>query len=95
MNTITGIYASHPYIATLVSYWVLSAFIGALPAPMAGASNLYLFFFKFSNSLGGNLLRAMSTQVEKSPNFQAAVNNMPGPVDKPVVIVETNPTGGK
>jgi hypothetical protein len=88
MHFIGSIYATHPYISTLVSYWVLSAFIGALPAPSATASGLYLFFFKFSNSLGGNLLRALSTQVEKSPNFQDAVNNLPGPVNKPVVIVE-------
>lgn len=88
MNAITSIYSNHPYIATLVSYWVLSAFIGALPAPTANSSPLYKFVFAFSNSLGGNLLRALSTKVEGSPNFQNAVNALPGPVDKPVVIVE-------
>ena len=93
MNIIVGIYTAHPYIATLVSYWVLSAFIGALPSPTANSSALYVFIFKFSNSLGGNLLRALSTKVESSPNFQNAVNQLPGPVNKPVVVVEAPKPG--
>jgi len=88
MNAISAIYAAHPYIATLATYWALSAFIGALPSPTANSSPLYIFVFKFSNSLGGNLLRALSTKVESSPNFQDAVNQLPGPVNKPVVVVE-------
>jgi hypothetical protein len=74
VNTIVGVYTAHPYISTLASYWILSAFIGALPSPTATSPGVYIFFFKFSNSLGGNLLRALSTRVESSPNFQAAVD---------------------
>ena len=91
MNALVSIYTNHPYISTLASYWFLSAFIGALPAPMATSSQLYVFFYKFTNSLGGNIVRALSTRVEASPNFQAAVNNVnaQSPTDKPVVVVET------
>ena len=91
MNVLVSIYTNHPYIATLASYWTLSAFIGALPAPTATSSQIYNFFYKFTNSLGGNIVRALSTRVEASPNFQAAVNNVnaQSPTDKPVVVVET------
>lgn len=75
MNSFFSVYASHPYIATLVTYWGASAFIGALPAPTATASQLYLFLFKFTNTFVGNLLRAYSSKVETSPNFQQAVVN--------------------
>lgn len=75
MNSIISAYTAHPYIATLVSYWAASAFIGALPAPMANSTQLYLFFFKFTNTFVGNLLRAYSSKVEGSPNFQQAVVN--------------------
>lgn len=87
MNTIVGIYTAHPYISTLVSYWVLSAFIGALPAPTATSNSLYKFVFTFTNGLGGNILRALSTRVEGSPNFQSAVNiqNAKTGTDKMVV----------
>lgn len=91
MNALVSIYTNHPYIATLASYWTLSAFIGALPAPTATSSQIYVFIYKFTNSLGGNIVRALSTRVEASPNFQAAVNNVnaQSPTDKPVVVVET------
>jgi hypothetical protein len=88
VNTIWQFLNDHQVLTTLASYWLLSAFIGALPAPTAESGPLYRFVFSFSNSLGGNILRALSTKVEASPNFQSAVNNLPGPVDKPVVIVE-------
>ena len=73
MKAFLSFLSAHEVITTLVSYWTLSAFIGALPAPGANSSGFYRFFFKFSNTLGGNLLRALSTAVESSPNFQAAV----------------------
>jgi hypothetical protein len=92
LNWITSIYTNHPYIATLGTYYVLSAFIGALPAPTSTSTPLYQFVFKFANTLGGNILRAISTRVEGSPNFQDAVNviNSQAPVEKPVVIVDPN-----
>ncbi len=93
MNFIQGIYSAHPYVSTLISYWVLSAFIGALPAPTASSNNLYKFIFAFSNSLGGNLLRALSTRVEGSPNFIDAVNvqNAKTGTDKVVVEMPVEP----
>lgn len=76
MNWIVQLYTNHPYAMTLGTYWALSAFIGALPAPTGTSSQFYQFFFKFINTLGGNLLRAISTKVEGSPNFTDAVNKL-------------------
>jgi len=78
---VTGLvsfYQAHPSLVALGGYYIVSAFIGALPAPMAGSSQLYLFFYKFLNTLGGNLTRAFGTKVEKSPNFADAVQKMNG-----------------
>ena len=86
--TVIQFIQAHPTTFTLIGYYVAISFTGSLPAPMANSSMFYQFMFKFVNTLAGNLSRAYSSKVESSPNFQAAVNNLPGPVNKPVVIVE-------
>lgn len=88
MSTIVTFVTAHQVLVTLALGYVWSAFISALPSPTATASQFYQFSFKFLNVLAANISRASSTRIESSPNFQAAVNAMPGPVDKPVVIVE-------
>lgn len=42
----------------LVTYWVFSAAVGALPTPNTGGSKLYEFLFRFAHGLSGNLNRA-------------------------------------
>jgi hypothetical protein len=88
MNTIVTFVTNHQVLVTLIVGYVWSSFISALPSPQATSSSIYTFFFKFLNVLAANIARAQNSSVESSPNFQAAVNNLPGPVDKPVVIVE-------
>ncbi len=73
MSSIVSFLQAHPTTDTLVAYYVASAFIGALPAPRAESTQVYLFAYKFMNTLGGNLTRAFATRVEASPNFQPAV----------------------
>lgn len=73
MNTIIAFIQAHPTSATLVGYYVAISFVGSLPAPTATSSMFYQFLFKFVNTLAGNLARAYSTRVEKSPNFDDAV----------------------
>ena len=68
----------HPTISAVIGYYVVSAAIGAMPAPQAGDSRWYLFLFKFLNTLGGNLTRAFNTAVESSPNFGGAVAKLQG-----------------
>lgn len=74
MNALIGFISSHEVIAALVAYYVVSAAVGAMPAPGATDGKGYNFWFKFLNTVGGNLTRAFNTYVEASPNFQPAVN---------------------
>ena len=75
---------------TNVAQFVFSAFVSSLPAPTATSSAKYQFWFKFFNTIAGNLSRAKMTAVESSPNFQDAVNkaNAQAPQEKPVVVVQ-------
>lgn len=70
--------------------FVFSTFVSSLPAPTATSTAKYQFWFKFFNTIAGNLARANRTAVENSPNFQQAVNNVnqQQPQEKPVVVVE-------
>jgi len=88
MTAVIAFLQAHPTSSSLIAYYIAISFTGSLPAPTATSTMLYQFIFKFVNTLAGNLSRAYSTKIESSPNFQAAVNALPGPVDKPVVIVE-------
>jgi hypothetical protein len=74
MSQIWSFIVAHETISTLVAYYVAISFTGSLPAPTAKSTMFYQFFFKFVNTLAGNLARAYSSRVESSPNFQDAVN---------------------
>ena len=93
MSAIWQFITDHQVLCTLTVGYVWSAFISALPAPTASSSTMYQFWFKFLNVLAANIARASSTKVEGSPNFQQAVNNLPGPENKPIVIVEAPKPG--
>jgi hypothetical protein len=73
MNSMVQFLQMHKTVDTLIVYYIGSSFVGSLPAPTASSTMFYQFFFKFSNTLAGNLTRAFATRVEKSPNFQDAV----------------------
>lgn len=70
-----GLLHYHPAIVALICYYVVSAAIGAMPAPTKDSKPFYVWLFRFANTLGANLARAYSTMVEKSPNFDAAVQD--------------------
>jgi hypothetical protein len=63
MADIWAFLMAHPTSSVLVTYYIMSAFIGALPSPKVDSSQFYQFFFKFINTLGGNLFRAFSSQL--------------------------------
>lgn len=42
----------------LISYWIFSAIVGAMPTPNTEGSQFYIFLFRFAHALGGNLNRA-------------------------------------
>jgi hypothetical protein len=55
-------------------YIFISAVISGMPAPTANSSVAYCWTFKTFNILAANISRATNTTVEKSPNFQDALN---------------------
>ena len=90
---LTTFFSRHPFMAASITTWIsnygITAFVSSLPSPTAHSTAFYQFWFKFANAvLAGNTSRARSSAIENSPNFQDAVNKLPGPVDKPVVVVE-------
>jgi hypothetical protein len=74
MNALWNFIQAHQVICTLAAGYTWSAFISALPAPQVNSSMFYSFIFKFLNVLAANIARAQNSSVEKSPNFQAAMN---------------------
>ena len=68
----------HPTLIPVVLTWLgnnlVTAFISSLPAPTKDSTANYVFWFKFCNTLAGNLQRAKSTAVEQSPNWKDAVD---------------------
>ena len=72
------LFTTHPYLATSVAVWVfnniVSVLVSSLPAPTKDSSVRYAYWFKVANSIIGNLSRAQSTAIERSPNWQAAVD---------------------
>jgi hypothetical protein len=65
-SSIVAYIQAHPKTATVVVFYVWSAFIGSLPAPGINSSAFYGFFFKFMNTLGANLSRAYSANLPVS-----------------------------
>lgn len=63
LHSIAVFLQAHPTTSALVSYYVLSAAIGSLPAPGGASGLFYQWFFKFSNTLAGNLTRAFSAKL--------------------------------
>ena len=63
ITSLIAFIVAHPTTSTLVGYYVLSAAIGSLPAPVPTSSTFYQWFFKFSNTLAGNLARAFSSKL--------------------------------
>jgi hypothetical protein len=67
----------HPAAAAAIAMWffnnVITVMVSALPAPTKDNSQKYVFFFKVTNTLVGNVARAHSTAIELSPNWQAAI----------------------
>lgn len=45
----------------LVTYYIFSAIVGALPTPKTDTNEFYQFFFRFMHILAGNISRAAIT----------------------------------
>jgi hypothetical protein len=53
--------AQHQFWIAVVMYWILSAAVSALPEPAGNGSPVYLWLYRFSHTIAGNLTTALST----------------------------------
>ena len=60
--------SAHPTTFILLSYYVASAAIGALPMPDATDSKFYRWFFQFANTVSANVTRAYASKLPVLPN---------------------------
>lgn len=75
MSGVTELLANPLFWKILLSYWVFSAAIGAMPTPKADGSTLYMFIFRFGHALSGNLNRAaVALKVPGAPNDSTPQN---------------------
>lgn len=63
MSWFTQLYSQHPTVAPLITYMLMSAAIGAMPAPQSNSSLFYVWAFKFLNSFASNFSRAFSSKL--------------------------------
>lgn len=69
MNSFLNIVGDWHFWVLVVSYWLTSNAIGALPSPTAGSSPFYAWFFKFANGFAANLSRAAAGKIPGTNGF--------------------------
>lgn len=82
MTKIINLFLQHQVLGTFILSTVWTAVISSLEAPTKDSGPFYVFLFKFLNSLAGNIKRAQSTAIEKSPNFLDAVAKINTPTQE-------------
>jgi hypothetical protein len=58
MNSLMELISNPLVWKIVISYYVFSAAVGALPTPDSGGNKFYQFAFRFAHILAGNLSRA-------------------------------------
>lgn len=58
MNGLVELLSNPLFWKILISYWVFSAAVGAMPTPQQSSSGFYIWGFRFLHGLSGNLNRA-------------------------------------
>lgn len=53
----------HEFWSGVVGYWILSAAVSSLPAPMPNGSQGYLWMYNFSHTIVGNLTTAFGSKI--------------------------------
>ena len=55
--------AHHPFWIAVALYWTLSAAVSALPEPAGNGSPVYLWLYRFSHTIAGNLTTAFGSRI--------------------------------
>ena len=88
MNTLIQLFHQYPFLFGGVTVtgakYVADVFISSLESPTKDSSASYRYWFKVLNKFAANWYRAADTSIERSPNFQDAVQkhlaeNIPPP----------------
>jgi hypothetical protein len=92
---VTAIFAGICSIISWLFNNVATAMISELPAPTKDSTVKYTYWFKVLNKVCGNVVRADSTAIEKSPNWEDAVNLQLKKMGVQCNPVQVNPTEEK
>ena len=55
--------AQHQFWIAVVMFWILSAAVSALPEPAGNGSPVYLWLYRFSHTIAGNLTTAFDSRI--------------------------------
>ncbi len=58
MTSLAELLANKTFWEVIAGYWIFMAAVGAMPTPVQGASQFYVFVFRFGHILSGNVNRA-------------------------------------
>lgn len=58
MNSLMELVSNPLVWKVLITYWVFSAAVGALPTPEENSAKWYVFLFRFGHGISGNISRA-------------------------------------
>ena len=53
----------HQFWAAVAGYWILSAAVSALPEPAGNSSPTYLWLYRFSHTIAGNITTAFGSRI--------------------------------
>lgn len=58
MNSLMELISNPVVWKVIITYYIFSAIVGALPTPETGGNKFYQFVFRFAHILAGNISRA-------------------------------------
>src|SRR5262245_31485022 len=63
----------HTFWTAVAAYWVFSAAVGALPAPVAGSKFVYRWMYRFLHTLAGNVAIVLGGRIPGAKALIAAL----------------------
>ena len=55
--------AQHQFSAAVAIYWIFSAAVDSLPDPAGNGGPVYLWLYRFSHTIAGNMTRAFGSRI--------------------------------
>lgn len=83
----------HSELGHFIMYFAFLSIVGGMPAPTASSGIPYKWVFSSLNLFAANFIRAAGPKIEKSPNFQDALNTQQSLAGQPQTPVVVPPKG--